>query len=318
MRAVIQGTGSYLPAQVWDNHKLATMVETNDEWIVARTGITQRHIAAKGETTATMAAEAAKRALKAANIHTSDVDLIVLATTTPDNTFPSTAAKVQALLGVPGGAAFDVQAVCAGFIYALSVANNFIRAGQARKVLVIGADKMSAITDWTDRNTCILFGDGAGAVVLRAETDTQRGILGTAIHSDGTTRDLLYVDGGPSTTGTVGVMHMQGQEVFKHAVQKMADATLEVLHAQQLQGEQIDWVIPHQANQRIISATAKRLGAAPEKVVSTVALHANTSAASIPLALDVAVRDGRIQKNQLLAMQAIGGGLAWGAAVIRF
>lgn len=320
IRSVIQGTGAYLPTLIWTNDDLARRgIETSDEWIRTRTGITQRHIAAEGETTADMAAAAARNALQHAGVQAGAVDMIIVATTTPDNTFPSTAAKVQAALGNTSAAAFDVQAVCAGFIYALSLAHNCIRGGQARTVLVIGADKMTSLIDWEDRNTCILFGDGAGAVLLQAEEGAgNRGVLDSCLHSDGSTRDLLYVDGGVSSNGQVGKMHMLGQEVFKHAVQKMADATQSLLARQSLTGEVIDWVIPHQANQRIIDATAKRLGASPDKVISTVGQHANTSAASIPLALDVAVKDGRVKQGHLLAMQAIGGGLAWGAALVRF
>lgn len=318
IRSVVTGVGSSLPGKILDNQALSEMVDTNDAWITERTGIKQRHIASEGETTATLAHQAAEKALQAASCDAKSIDLIVLATATPDNTFPSTASKVQALLGMEKGAAFDVQAVCAGFIYALATADNFLRTGQYKKALVIGADTLSRIVDWNDRNTCILFGDGAGALVLEASEDSSRGVLSTHLHSDGRDRDLLYVDGGPSTTGTAGVIHMQGREVFKHAVQRMADSTLQALDTCQLTTDDIDWVVPHQANQRILDATAKRLNSPKNKLVSTVAQHANTSAASIPLALDVASRDGRIQADHLVALQAIGGGLAWGSALIRW
>lgn len=317
MRSVVIGTGSYLPEKIVSNSQLAEKVETSDEWIVERTGIRQRHIAADGEMTSDMAAKAALKALESAKIQASEVDLIVLATTTPDNTFPSTATKVQAIIGT-SGAAFDVQAVCAGFIYALSVADSFIQTGKAKKALVIGADILTRIVDWNDRATCILFGDGAGAVLLSAENTDKRGIVSTNIHSDGKTRDILYVDGGVASTGTAGKMRMVGKEVFKHAVQKLAECTEEALKSSNLKSSDVDWVIPHQANMRILEATVKRLELPMEKLIATVDMHANTSAASIPLALDVAARDGRIKPGQLLALQAIGGGLAWGSCLIRW
>lgn len=319
IRSIITGTGSYLPARVMDNHEIATLVETNDVWIRERTGITQRHLAAEGEYTSHLAAKAAERALVAAGCTAQDVDLIIVATTTPDNTFPSTASKVQTLLGASHCAAFDIQAVCTGFVYALSTADMFLRSGQYKRAVVIGADTLSRIVDWQDRGTCILFGDGAGAVVLEAsEQDDSRGILAHTLYADGSEREILYVDSGASHSDYVGKLRMQGQEVFKHAVVKLAEATEAALQQAGLQAEAVDWVIPHQANQRILDATIKRLKLPSEKLISTVALHANTSAASIPLALDTAVRDGRIQCGNLLALQAIGGGLTWGACVLRW
>ena len=318
MRSVVKGCGSYLPSKTMDNNEIAKLVDTNDEWIRERTGIKIRHIAAKDEMTSDMAAEAAKRALLAANMKADDIDLIVLATTTPDNTFPSTATRVQSLLGMKHGAAFDIQAVCTGFVYALAVANNFIKTGQCRNVMVIGADILTRIIDWKDRGTCILFGDGAGAIILSAENGSEHGILSSHIHSDGTTRDLLYVDGGVASTGEAGKLRMQGKEVFKHAVQKMTECTEEALKANNLSKDDVDWVVPHQANVRILETTIKTLGIPAEKLISTVDRHANTSAASIPLALDVAVKDGRIKNGDLVALQAIGGGLTWGSCLIRW
>jgi 3-oxoacyl-[acyl-carrier-protein] synthase III len=320
IRSVVRGTGAYLPANAVTNEDLSRRVETSDEWIVARTGIRQRHIAAEGEFTSDLATEAAKRALAAAGIAPSDVDMIVVATTTPDSTFPATATTVQAKLGLEGrGFAFDVQAVCAGFVYALNIADNFIRVGQVRTALVIGAETFTRLLDWQDRTTCVLFGDGAGAVVLQAETGAgTRGILSSHLHSDGRFKNALYVSGGPGSTGDVGVVRMNGQEVFKHAVVKLAEVVEEALHANGLKGADIDWLVPHQANQRIIDGMAKKLGLGPERVVSTVARHANTSAASIPLALAEAAADGRIKQDQLVLLEAIGGGLAWGASVIRW
>ena len=318
IRSVVRGTGAYLPANAVSNEELSRRVETSDEWIVSRTGIRQRHIAAEGEFTSDLATEAAKRALAAAGLAPSDVDLIVLATTTPDCTFPATAAIVQAKLGIEGrGFAFDVQAVCAGFVYALNVADNFIKVGQVKTALVIGAETFTRILDWQDRTTCVLFGDGAGAVVLQAETG-ERGILSSHLHSDGRFKNALYVTGGPSSTGDIGVVRMNGQEVFKHAVVKLADVVEEALKANGLTGADIDWLVPHQANQRIIDGMAKKLGLGSERVVSTVARHANTSAASIPLALAEAAGDGRIKRDQIVLLEAIGGGLAWGASVIRW
>jgi 3-oxoacyl-[acyl-carrier-protein] synthase-3 len=320
IRSVVRGTGAYLPANAVSNEDLSRRVETSDEWIVARTGIRQRHIAADGEFTSDLATHAAKRALAAAGIAPSEVDLIVVATTTPDSTFPATATIVQAKLGLEGrGFAFDVQAVCAGFVYALNVADNFIRVGQVRTALVIGAETFTRLLDWQDRTTCVLFGDGAGAVVLQAESGPgKRGILSSHLHSDGRFKNALYVSGGPSSTGDVGVVRMNGQEVFKHAVVKLAEVVEEALQANGLKGSDIDWLVPHQANQRIIDGMAKKLGLGPERVVSTVARHANTSAASIPLALAEAAADGRIKQDQLVLLEAIGGGLAWGASVIRW
>jgi 3-oxoacyl-[acyl-carrier-protein] synthase-3 len=316
-RAVIAGVGSALPKRCVSNAELAATVDTTDEWIVERTGIRARYIAGDGETTATLAADAARRALEQAGIAATDVRLIVLATATPDQTFPSSATKVQAMLGIDDCIAFDVHAVCTGFLYALSVAEAMIRAGTADTALVIGSETFSRILDWEDRTTCVLFGDGAGALVLRAE-DGERGILATRLHADGRHNDLLYVDGGPSTTGTVGKLRMKGREVFRHAVVNLADVMNEVLAAAGLSAEEVDWVVPHQANSRILDATARKLGLPPEKVVVTVDRHANTSAASVPLALDTAVRDGRIKRGDLVVLEAMGGGFTWGAAAVRF
>ncbi|TWB22126.1 3-oxoacyl-[acyl-carrier-protein] synthase III [Nitrospirillum amazonense] len=322
MRSVIVGCGSYLPARVVTNDDLAKMVDTSDEWITQRTGIRSRHIAAEGEKTSDLALAAAKAALAHGSVAVDEVDLIVLATATPDQTFPATAAKVQAALGMTRGAAFDVQAVCSGFIYALSVADNFIKAGQARTVLVIGAETFSRILDWNDRATCVLFGDGAGAVVLRAEdgegTAADRGILSTHLHSDGRHHDLLYVDGGPSSTQTVGHVRMAGQEVFKHAVVNLAEVVGEALAANGLTPADLNWLVPHQANRRIIENTGRKLKMDPAQVVMTVDHHGNTSAASIPLALCEAVADGRIQRGELVLLEAMGGGFTWGAALVRF
>ncbi|MEA1650845.1 beta-ketoacyl-ACP synthase III [Nitrospirillum sp. BR 11164] len=322
MRSVIVGCGSYLPARVVTNDDLAKMVDTSDEWITQRTGIRSRHIAAEGEKTSDLALAAAKAALAHGNVSVDELDLIVLATATPDQTFPATAAKVQAALGMTRGAAFDVQAVCSGFIYALSVADNFIKAGQARTVLVIGAETFSRILDWNDRATCVLFGDGAGAVVLRAEegegTAADRGILSTHLHSDGRHHDLLYVDGGPSSTQTVGHVRMAGQEVFKHAVVNLAEVVGEALAANGLTPADLNWLVPHQANRRIIENTGRKLKMDPAQVVMTVDHHGNTSAASIPLALCEAVADGRIQRGELVLLEAMGGGFTWGAALVRF
>lgn len=317
------GTGSALPRRIVTNAELASRVDTSDEWITARTGIRQRHIAGEGETTATLAIAAARAALADAGVDASSIGLIVLATATPDNTFPATATKVQAALGCTGGIAFDVAAVCSGFLYALGVADSLLKTGMARRALVIGAETFSRILDWEDRTTCVLFGDGAGAVVLEAPTaaaagDPQApGIIATRLHADGTCHDLLYVDGGPSTTRSVGHVRMRGQEVFRHAVVNLADVLKEVLEEAQVSVDEIDWVVPHQANARILDATARKLGIAPEKVVMTVQDHANTSAASVPLALDVARRDGRIRAGDLVMLEAMGGGFTWGASLIR-
>lgn len=315
-RARIVGTGSALPARRVSNDELAERVATSDEWIVARTGIRFRHIAGEGETTATLATQASRRALDAAGMAAREIDLIVLATATPDQTFPASATKVQAALGIDDCIAFDVAAVCSGFLYALSVADSMIVSGAARTALVIGAETFSRILDWEDRTTCVLFGDGAGAVVLRRE-EGEAGILSSALHADGRHNSLLYVDGGPSTTGTVGKVRMRGSEVFRHAVTNLASVMREVLERAGLTSADVDWVVPHQANARILDATARKLGLAASKVIVTVDQHANTSAASVPLALDVAVRDGRIKPGDLVVLEAMGGGFTWGASVVR-
>jgi 3-oxoacyl-[acyl-carrier-protein] synthase-3 len=321
-RAVALGCGSYLPERVVGNDEFARWLDTSDEWIRSRTGIVTRRFAAEGQTTSDLATRAARRALEAARFDAAALDAVIVATATPDSTFPSTATKVQAALGMTGGFAFDVQAVCAGFVYALSVADAMIRAGQARHVMVIGAETFSRILDWSDRATCVLFGDGAGAVLLGASQGeglpADRGVLATCLHSDGAHKDILYVDGGPSSTQSTGKLRMLGREVFKHAVAKLADVAEEAMEAACVGPDDIDWVVPHQANIRIIEATAKRAGIAMEKVVVTVENHGNTSAASIPLALAAAVEDGRIGAGDLLLMEAIGGGLAWGSAVLRW
>ena len=317
LRSVISGTGSALPKRCVTNAELAETVDTTDEWIVERTGIRSRYIADSTETTASLATDACRRALDAAGIAAADIGLIVLATATPDQTFPSSATKVQAALGINDCIAFDVHAVCTGFLYALSVADSMLRSGTATSALVIGSETFSRILDWDDRGTCVLFGDGAGALVLRAE-DGDRGILATRLHADGRHNELLYVDGGPSTTGTVGKLRMKGREVFRHAVKNLADVLKEVLAAADLTPADVDWVVPHQANARILDATAKKLGLPPEKVVVTVDRHANTSAASVPLALDTAVRDGRIKRGDLIVLEAMGGGFTWGAAAVRY
>jgi 3-oxoacyl-[acyl-carrier-protein] synthase-3 len=321
LRSAIVGCGGYLPEKIVTNGELAQRLATSDAWIVQRTGIRQRHVAAVGELTSDLATFAARRALKSAGMTGNDLDLIVLATATPDHTFPATATKVQAQLGMIRGAAFDVQAVCTGFIYALATADALIRARQARTALVIGAETFSRILDWQDRGTCVLFGDGAGAVVLQAkpaEGAAPRGILSSHLHSDGRNYDLLYVDGGPSTTGTSGFLRMEGREVFRHAVQRLAEVVDEALAANGLKESDIDWLVPHQANRRIIDSMGKKLGLAPEKVVVTIDRHANTSAASVPLALAEAVADGRIQRDQLVLLEAMGGGLTWGASLVRW
>jgi 3-oxoacyl-[acyl-carrier-protein] synthase-3 len=316
------GCGSYLPENIVTNAELAAKVDTSDEWIRTRTGIRQRHIAAPGEKTSDLAVKAARAALVHAGATADDIDMVVVATTTPDLTFPSVATIVQQKLGMTRGFAFDVQAVCAGFIYALSVADNFIKAGQAKSVLVIGADTMSRILDWTDRTTCVLFGDGAGAVVLNAGegggTTEDRGVLNTVLFSDGRLHDLLYVDSGPSTNQSAGFIRMQGKEVFKHAVTNIAASVEASAAAAGVPVDAIDWFVPHQANQRILDGTAKKLKVDASRVVSTVALHGNTSAASVPLALSTAVADGRIQRGQLVLMEALGAGMTWGACLTRW
>lgn len=318
LRAILAGTGSALPRTRVSNAELAARVDTSDEWIVERTGIRFRHIAEPDETTATLGAAAAKEALKAAGLAPADIGLIIVATATPDNTFPASATKVQALIGAPDCIAFDVAAVCSGFLYAVSVADSMLRTGAAKHALVIGSETFSRILDWEDRTTCVLFGDGAGAVVLSAEeVADDRGILATRLHAEGKYCDMLYVDGGPSTTGTVGHVRMQGREVFRHAVTNLASVLGEVMADVGLSPTDIDWVVPHQANKRIIDATAKKLGLPAERVVLTVDQHANTSAASVPLALDLAVRDGRIKRGDLVVLEAMGGGFTWGAAVLR-
>ncbi|MBD3731527.1 MAG: ketoacyl-ACP synthase III [Sphingopyxis sp.] len=318
LRAILAGTGSALPRTRVSNEELAKRVDTSDEWIVERTGIRFRHIAEPDETTATLGADAAKQALAAAGLQPADIGLIIVATATPDNTFPASATKVQAILGAPDCIAFDVAAVCSGFLYAVSVADSMLRTGAAKHALVIGSETFSRILDWEDRTTCVLFGDGAGAVVLSAEdVEDDRGILATRLHAEGKYTDMLYVDGGPSTTGTVGHVRMQGREVFRHAVTNLAAVLGEVLEDVGLSAHDIDWVVPHQANKRIIDATAKKLGLPAERVVLTVDQHANTSAASVPLALDLAVRDGRIKRGDLVVLEAMGGGFTWGAAILR-
>lgn len=319
IRSVVCGSGSALPGTAVTNAELATRVDTSDEWIVERTGIRQRYIAAEGETTSTLATEAARKALAAAGMDASSIDLIVLATATPDQTFPATATKVQHALGCNGGIAFDVAAVCSGFLYAMATADSMLRTGMAKRALVIGAETFSRILDWEDRTTCVLFGDGAGAIVLEArECDADGpGILTTKLHADGAHSDLLYVDGGPSTTGTVGKLRMKGREVFRHAVVNLASVLRETLEDSGFTADDIDWVVPHQANARILDATARKLGLPAEKVIVTVDQHANTSAASVPLAFDVAIKDGRIKPGDLVMFEAMGGGFTWGASLVR-
>lgn len=321
-RSVITATGSYLPERILTNEELSTMVDTSDEWIVARSGIRERHIAAEGELTSDLATHAARAALDMAGLQPDDIDLIILATATPDETFPATATVVQKNLGMTGGFAFDIQAVCTGFLYALATADNFVKSGQANRALVIGAETFSRIIDWTDRTTCVLFADGAGAVILEAGegagTSDDRGILTTHLHSDGDKHDLLYVDGGPSSTRTTGYLRMEGREVFRHAVNNLADVVHEALAATGLQADDIDWLVPHQANKRIIDGTGRKLKIPSEKVVLTVHKHGNTSAASVPLALDEAVRDGRVKRGQILLLEAMGGGFTWGSALLRW
>jgi 3-oxoacyl-[acyl-carrier-protein] synthase III len=321
-RSVVLGCGSYLPQKVLTNAELAARIDTSDEWIVQRTGIRQRHIAAEGEFTSHLAINAARAALEHAGLDAQAIDLIVLATSTPDNTFPATAVAVQNGLGIHHGAAFDLQAVCSGFVFALATADNFLRAGAFKRALVIGAETFSRILDWNDRGTCVLFGDGAGAVVLEAQdqpgTSSDRGVLTTHLRSDGRHKAKLFVDGGPSTTQTVGHLRMEGREVFKHAVGMITDVIVDAFNATGATAETIDWFIPHQANKRIIDASAHKLHIAPQKVVLTVDLHGNTSAASIPLALAVAVKDGRVKKGDLVLFEAMGGGFTWGSALVRW
>jgi len=322
IRSQVVGCGSYLPVNAVSNDELAKRVDTSDEWISKRTGIKQRHLAAEGELTSDLGINAARAALEHAGATVDELDMVVCATTTPDETFPATATRIQAELGMTRGAAFDIQAVCSGFIYGLAVADNFVRCGQARSVLVIGAETFSRILDWEDRGTCVLFGDGAGAVLLRAangaDGSADRGILSTHVYSDGRHHDALYVDGGPSSTRTTGVVHMEGREVYRHAVVRMAEAIDAALESNGMTPGDIDWLVPHQANRRIIESMAKRLNLPEDRVVITVDRHANTSAASIPLALCEAVSDGRIKRGDLVLMEAMGGGFTWGSALVRW
>jgi 3-oxoacyl-[acyl-carrier-protein] synthase-3 len=322
IRSVVLGCGAYLPERILTNAELAAKVDTSDEWIVQRTGIRQRHIAAEGEFTSHLAIKAAQAALAAAGVDAQSIDLIVLATSTPDNTFPATAVAVQSALGINHGAAFDLQAVCSGFIFALATADNFLRSGAFKRALVIGAETFSRILDWNDRGTCVLFGDGAGAIVLDAQPQSgikpDRGVLTTHLRSDGRHKSKLYVDGGPSSTQTVGYLRMEGREVFKHAVGMITDVIVDAFKASGITADDIDWFVPHQANKRIIDASAHKLHIAPQKVVLTVDRHGNTSAASIPLALAVAVADGRLKKGDLVLLEAMGGGFTWGSALLRW
>ena len=322
LRSVMLGCGSYLPGRVLTNQELATSVETSDEWIVQRTGIRQRHIAAEGEVTSDLALQAARAALGNAHVDPQSIDLIVVATSTPDNTFPASAVTVQSGLGITRGAAFDLQAVCSGFVFGLATVDALLRTGTYKRALVIGSETFSRILDWSDRTTCVLFGDGAGAVVIEAQQQPgkrdDRGILTTHLRSDGRHKNKLYVDGGPSSTKTVGYLRMEGRAVFKHAVAMITDVIEDAFRATGYTAADVDWFVPHQANQRIIDDSARKLGIAPEKVVSTVGLHGNTSAASIPLALNVAVKDGRIKKGDLVLFEAMGGGFTWGSALVRW
>ncbi len=321
VRSVVLGCGSYLPERVLTNEELARSVDTSDEWITQRTGIRERHIAAPGEFTSHLAVKAARAALADAKIDAQDIDLIVLSTSTPDNTFPATAVSVQAELGIHHGAAFDLQAVCSGFVYGLAAADGMLKSGGFKRALVIGAETFSRILDWNDRGTCVLFGDGAGAVVLEAQPEEKangRGILATQLRSDGRYKEKLYVDGGPSSTGTVGHLRMEGREVFRHAVTNIADVVVQTLRASDHAASEIDWFVPHQANKRIIDGSAQKLGISLDKVVTTVDKHGNTSAASIPLALSVACADGRIKEGDLILLEAMGGGFTWGAVLLRW
>jgi 3-oxoacyl-[acyl-carrier-protein] synthase-3 len=322
LRSVVLGCGSYLPQRILTNAELASRIDTSDEWIVQRTGIRQRHIAADDEFTSHLAIKAANAALADAGLEAQAIDLIVLATSTPDNTFPATAVAVQSGLGITHGAAFDLQAVCSGFVFALATADNFLRSGAFKRALVIGAETFSRILDWNDRGTCVLFGDGAGAIVVEAQEQpgqsSDRGVLTTHLRSDGRHKAKLYVDGGPGSTKTVGHLRMEGREVFKHAVGMITDVIVDAFNATALTADDITWFIPHQANKRIIDASAHKLHIAPQKVVLTVDLHGNTSAASIPLALNVAVKDGRVKKGDLVLFEAMGGGFTWGSALVRW
>ena len=321
-RSVVLGCGSYLPQRTLTNDELSRMVDTSDEWIVQRTGIRERHIAADGETTSDLGIAAARAALAAAGITAQDIDLVIVGTSTPDNTFPASAVAIQAGLGIYHGAAFDIQAVCSGFVYAMTTADGLLKSGVHKRALVIGAETFSRILDWTDRGTCVLFGDGAGAVVLEAQqqggTREDRGVLTAHLRSDGRHKAKLFVDGGPSSTGTVGHLRMEGKEVFKFAVGAITDVIKDVFRDTGYTASDIDWFVPHQANRRIIDGSAHKLGIAPEKVVTTVDRHGNTSAASIPLALDVAIKDGRIKRGDLVLLEAMGGGFTWGAALVRW
>jgi 3-oxoacyl-[acyl-carrier-protein] synthase-3 len=322
LRTVVKGCGGYLPERVLTNEDLAKVVDTTDDWIATRTGIKERRIAGKGDLTSTMGTAAARAAIEDAGLKPEDIDLIILATSTPDQTFPATAVTIQADLGITHGAAFDVQAVCSGFVFALTTADNYLKSGAFKRALVIGSEVFSRILDWDDRGTCVLFGDGAGALVVEAEMQNgstkDRGVLATCLRSDGRYRDKLYVDGGPSTTGTVGYVRMDGPEVFRHAVTNIAEVIDATLKKSGYQAADIDWFVPHQANKRILDGAARKLGLAPEKIVITVDKHANTSAASIPLALNAACRDGRIKKGDLVLMEAMGGGFTWGAVLVRW
>ena len=323
IRSVIRGCGAYLPEKVLTNEELSKLVDTNDDWITERTGIKERHIAAEGELTSDLAVAAARRALAASEIDPKDIDLIILATSTPDQTFPATAVTIQAELGATQGAAFDMQAVCSGFVYALATADNFLKSGQHKRALVIGAETFSRILDWEDRTTCVLFGDGAGAVVIEAQRATpgksdERGIIGSVLRADGRYKNMLYVDGGPSSSKSVGHLRMQGREVFRFAVSAIAEVIDDTLKAYDLTPDDVDWFVPHQANKRILDGTAKKLGIAPEKIVMTLEKHGNTSAASIPLALDTAIKDGRLKSGDLVLMEAMGGGFTWGSVLARW
>jgi len=322
IRSVVEGIGAYLPERVLTNRELESMVDTSEDWIVQRTGIRQRHIAAEGETTSMLATRAAERAMEAAGVGAQDVDLIVVATATPDYTFPSVATQVQAALGITQGAAFDVQAVCSGFVYAIAIADKFLVSGSHKRALVIGAETFSRLLDWEDRTTCVLFGDGAGAAVLSAQpgagTVEDRGVLTSHLRSDGRHREKLFVDGGPSTTGTTGHLRMSGKEVFRHAVGMVTDVMTDAFNATGLSVDDLDWFVPHQANERIIDASADKIGLDRNKIVKTVSLHGNTSAASVPLAIAAATADGRIKKGDIVMIEAMGGGFTWGAAIIRW